>query len=196
MKRFLQPVRLGVFVLLVFAAAAAGPAAAMADPISSPIEGTATGMTIPLGNGTFRIVGTFTDASTPGIAGTYVGTYVEDTTGYTSCFSLSIGGQVLCALFPELARCNIIHGSVTIRSRGETNTFFIGGDFFLQGRLLSVVCLNRTNPEVHDVDLFLTAVDPTPIPVATGSMVGTSTPAQGGTYEDVFSLRVIPCSCT
>jgi hypothetical protein len=189
MKKLLQPARLGVMTLLVFAAVAAAPGAATAQTI----DGTATGKTIAQGNGTFRIVGTFTDPSTPGIAGTYVGTYVEETTGYTSCRFINLG-SFFC-IDPANVTCNLIRGSVTIRSRGESQRFLIGADF-PRGRAASAVCLNASNPEIHDVFLFLTGVDSASNVVATGSMRGTSTPLAGGVYEDAFRLEVTPCTCT
>jgi hypothetical protein len=193
-KLLLQPVRLGLLMLLVLAAVGAAPGTAA--PITETITGTATGKTIPLGNGTFRIVGTFTDPSTPGVAGTYVGTYVETTTGYITCPIAGVGAGACGPIDSGNHRCNLVEGSVTIRSRGESSTLLIGGDWLSQGRFLSAVCRNRINPEIHDVFLYLTGVDSAFDIIATGSMLGTSTPAQGGIYEDAFSLFVRPCTCT
>src|SRR5919201_2160312 len=84
--------RLGLLTLLVCAAVATvGVANAAADVT---ISGTATGKTIPLGNGSFRIVGTYVDPATPGVGGVYDGTYTELTSGYTSC-----NDKIFCAAF-------------------------------------------------------------------------------------------------
>jgi len=198
MKMLLQPARVGFVVLLLFAAVAAAPGIASAD---ETIQGTATGKTIPLGNGTFRIVGTFTDPSRPGVIGTYVGTYVEMSTGYTTCRFTSITGTANC--YPmcngengpycnegfDVVSCNRIQGSVTIRSQGESQTLSIGSEWFSVYGAWSAVCLNPSNREIHDVFIFLTRTNAIGA-VATGSMVGTSTPGPGGLYEDVFQLRV------
>jgi hypothetical protein len=193
MKKLLLPVRLGLIMLLVFAAVAAAPGVAAADVIT----GTATGKTIPLGNGTFRIVGTYTDAST-GVAGRYVGTYVEDTTGYTSCRFIGFGA-FFCDRPPDVT-CNLIHGEVTFRSQGKMLTLGIGVDFPF-GRISSAVCLDPTTALIHDVNLELFN-GRTPagfsrgygdIDYAYGTMWGTSTPLAGGGYEDTFSLYITTC---
>jgi hypothetical protein len=182
---FRQPARLGLIILLAVAAVAAAPGAASAQVIS----GTATGKTIAQGNGTFRIVGTFTDAST-GEVGTYVGTYVETTTGYISCRFIGLGA-INCDE-PADFTCNLIEGEVTFRSHGRRLTLGIGTDFNF-GRISSAVCLDPTNPEIHNVTLELFGTesrgygDPS---FVWGSMGGTSTPLAGGVYADTFFLRI------
>jgi len=196
MKGLLRPARLSLVALLAFAAAAAAPGAASAQTIN----GTATGKTIPLGDGTFRIVGTLRDASTRGVVGTYVGTYVEVTTGYTTCrdprgvycYPKCDGTNYpFCNEGYNIFSCNYISGSVTVRLRGESSTFRIGGDYISMGYRVSVVCLDQNDPEIHEVELFLTDFD-YDIEPATGFLGGTSTPGKGGVYEDAFSFAVRP----
>jgi hypothetical protein len=184
MKKLLQPARLGVLMLLVFAAVAAAPGAASAQTI----EGTATGKTIAQGNGTFRIVGTYTDAST-GEVGTYVGTYVEYTTGYTSCPFPTFAGEMACFEDPGLARCNLIRGEVTVRSQGEMLTLSIASQLFPV--ITSAVCLKGTDdPQSYDVFLELMGSRDGFI-YAEGSMRGTSAPLGGGVYEDTFVISIV-----
>jgi hypothetical protein len=193
MKKLLQPARLGLVMLLVVAAVAAAPGAATAQTIT----GTATGKTIPLGNGTFRIVGTYTDGSKPGVVGTYVGTYVEDTTGYTSCPLIGTY-EVFCdrEWNPAAFRCNLIHGEVTFRSQGRTLTLLIGTEFPL-GHATSAVCLDITNPQIHNVNLELFNGTPAvfsrrygDLMYAYGTMFGTSTPRGRSAYADSFLLWI------
>jgi hypothetical protein len=193
MKRvLLNPARLGVAVLLVFAAAAAGPEAASATEIT----GTATGKTSPRGKGVFRISGAYKDPSTDE-AGTYAGTYVEDTTGYTSC-PLTGTYEVYCdhEVNPAAFRCNLIHGEVTFKSRGRTLTLLIGTEFPL-GHAISAVCLDSTNPQIHNVNLELFNGTPAlfsrgygDLMYAYGTVFGTSTPRGRAAYEDSFRLSI------
>jgi hypothetical protein len=192
MKKRLQPTRLGLIVLLALAALAAAPGAASAQWIQ--IDGTATGKTIPLGNGTFRIVGTYTDASKPGVAGTYVGTYVETTTGYTSCITTGDAVFLCSEGVPTISSCNLIHGEVTFRSQGRMLTLFIASDF--SGHLTSGVCLTE-DPEIHSVEFRLVGLGEGfsrgygDINFVEGYMAGSSTPLAGGVYEDSFELHLL-----
>ncbi len=192
MKNHGQPARLGLIVLLAFVAVAAAPGAASAQTI----DGTATGKTIPLGNGSFRIVGTLTDPSAPGVVGTYVGTYTEITTGYTSCRFIGFG-SIFCDE-PSDFTCNLIEGEVTFRSRGKTVTLAIGIDFQF-GRLASAVCLNPTDPDIHEVHLELVGSGEGfsrgygDLMYAYGGMSGTSTPLGGAVYQDNLSFSITLC---
>ncbi len=182
-------------MLLVFAAVATGPDTASATEMTA----SATGKTSPRGKGMFRISGAYTDPST-GDRGTYAGTYVEDTTGYTSC-SLTGTYEVYCdrEWNPAAFRCNLIHGEVSFRSQGRRLTLLIGTEFPL-GHAKSAVCLDITNPQIHNVNLELFNGTPAvfsrgygDLDYAYGSMFGISTPRGRGVYDDSFSLYLRAC---
>jgi len=190
---FRQLARTGLVMLLAFAALGAVPATASAQFIVLA-SGTATGKTIPLRDGTFRIVGTYTDAS--GARGTYLGTYVEDTTGYTSCPYIGFD-EDNCLFQPAEYQCNRIHGEVTFRSQGKVLTLRIAIQPWY-GRSYSSICLDPTNPETHDVGLWLFAGTPDDfsrgygdLNYAYGNMYGTSTPLAGGLYANTFSFQIL-----
>ncbi len=146
MTRVLRRItRLGVLTLVVCAAVATVSAARAAADIT--IRGTATGKTIPLGNGTFRMVGTYVDPAAPDVTGSYQGTYVEETTGYTSCV---IGGMYsdACAYRQEFNACNLISGQITFTSDGKSITVPISYSGVL--RWNSGVCLDPTDPQIHN----------------------------------------------
>jgi hypothetical protein len=196
-----------------------------ASAAESVITGTATGRTIPTGASTYRIAGTWQDAS--GVTGTYNGTYhtvpVSDFGGaqypaggtaddFTSCPFLSIG-IVACIPPPVLEeagdpypnrnfRCNLIAGSVTLRSPGKTVTLDIGvGDVF-QPRFHASVCQSLADPAIHETFLELSRIVDSfpigtyefsrgygPLAIAEGRLTGTSVPL-GGIYTDTFDLAL------
>ena len=176
------------------------PSIASAD---TSINGTAEGLTIPLGDGTFMIVGTYRDAS--GARGTYHGTYTELTTGYTSCRSTGIG-EIFCGTSADWPyRCNLISGVVTLRSQGKSVTLYIGSAGLAPpaSRVVSGVCLREGTTTTRDTYLMLTnRTDNWPATVeefsrgygilayAVGSLVGTSTPLGGGIYVDSLTLQL------
>lgn len=184
--------RLGLLTLLVCAAGATvGVANAAAD---ATISGTATGKTIRLGNGSFRIVGTFVDPATPGVGGTYKGTYTELTSGYTSC-----NNKIFCAAFT----CNLIAGQLTFSSAGKSVT--LNFNSFLSPQFPSV-CLDPVDPEVHDVNLWMnnyvgfcgsgiSSRGYGPVYLSSGGMFGSSRHLAGGVYVDTSSLDISLTTC-
>jgi hypothetical protein len=184
-----------VMLLACILAAVAAPSGAA----TAATTGTATGKTISLGNGTYRISGAYRDPSS-GASGTYAGTYVEDTIGYTSC-SLTGTYEVYCdrEWNPAAFRCNLIHGTVTFRSQGRMLRLLIGTEFPL-GHFTSAVCLDDTDPQIHNVSIALFNGTPEAfsrgygdLMYAYGSMFGTSTPRRNGVYEDRSSLMIDTC---
>jgi len=174
-------------------AAACWTAVASADSVS--IGGNATGRTIPLGNGTFRVIGTFTDANSSQ-NGNYSGMYTEDTVGYTSCDRLGFG-VIDCVLDPAAHQCNLIHGSITFNSAGSSVTLPIGSNAL--GRVTSAVCLDPNNPGQYLVHLE-SAVETLPpdavvtkgmgtFTTAFGHVAGTAAPL-GRVFADSFALVV------
>lgn len=196
MKTFFARYRpLPLLILACILATVAAPS----DATSATTIGTATGKTRSLGNGTYRISGAYRDPST-GAAGTYAGTYVEDTIGYTSC-SLTGTYEVYCdrEWNPDVFRCNLIHGEVTFRSQGRMLRLLIGTEFPL-GHFTSAVCLDITDPQIHNVSIALFNGTPEvfsrgygDLMYAYGSMFGTSTPRRNGVYEDRSSLMIDTC---
>jgi hypothetical protein len=192
--------RLGLLTLLACAAAAtlSVPRAA-AD---TTISGTAIGITIPQGNGTFRMVGTYVDPAVPDVTGSYEGTFVEVTTGYTSCVLIGSNSNG-CVYETQYNACNLISGQVTFRSQGKSITVPINSDPFL--RWTSGVCLDPTDPRIHNVvlvDLVYNGNSPPPgtppYPDARGYgrfanlewfLSGTSQPA-GSVYHDNFTFQL------
>ena len=192
--------RLGLLTLLVGAAAATlfvGRAAA-----DTTISGTATGITIPQGNGTFWIVGTYIDPAVPGVRGTFLGTYVEETTGYTSCILIGMNAN-LCPFEAQYNACNVISGRVTFRSQGKSVTVPITSSPVQ--RWDSGVCLDPTDPRIHNVvfaDFIYNGNPPPPgtppYPNARGYgsfadllffLSGTSRPI-GSVYLDNFTFQL------
>ena len=192
--------RLGLLTLLVCAAAAAlFVANAAAD---TTISGTATGITIPQGNGTFRMVGTYVDPTAPDVTGSYQGTYVQETTGYTSCVLIGMNSNG-CAYNTQFNACNLITGQVTFTSEGKSITVPISYSWVL--RLASGVCLDPTDAHIHNVVLvaFVYNGNPPapgtpPYPDARGYgtfwnldwlAIGTSRPV-GSVYRDTFTFGI------
>jgi len=191
----LNAVRVGVILLAVFTAVGTQPDVASATEVT----GSATGKTGPRGNNTFRISGAYADPST-GDVGTYVGTCVEDTTGYTSCPLIGTY-EVYCdrEWYPAAFRCNLIHGEVTFRSQGSMLRLLIGSEFPL-GHATSAVCVDVTNPHIHNVNIELFNGTPAvfsrgygDLTYVYGSLFGTSTPRGRGVYDDSFSLYLRAC---
>jgi hypothetical protein len=167
------------------------------------ISGTATGRTIAVGNGTFRIAGTYVDPAVPNVRGTYSGSYTELTTGYTSCRFLGFG-SIHCGEWPSGPewRCNLISGELTLSSQGKWVTLQIGNGDVYRGRVTAGVCLNATNPSIHDVYFLSLAGNPPwwpyayagisggygPVAGAEAYLTGTSTPLGGGVYADHLTL--------
>jgi hypothetical protein len=171
--------RLAALTLLVCLAAAVFAASAATD-IS--IGGTASGKTMPLGNGTFRIVGKYVDPAS--VTGTYVGTYREVTTGYTAC------GVFQVATTCSRPFCNLVSGQVTLSSQGKSVVLPIVSVF----QVFSAVCLDPVDPSVHDVHLFGCSCGADVIsrgyglPVAAfGGLDGISRPFES-VYTDSFAL--------
>jgi hypothetical protein len=180
-------------------AALAIPSLAAADTF---INASAAGRTIPLGNGTFQISGTFVDGS--GAVGTYVGRYTQLTTGYTSCRATGLSeGNCGTSFFPY--RCNLVSGVVTLRTAGAYVTLNIGSAFFAPplSRLWSGVCLKEGSTTERDTYLLLTnrtALWPATVEefssgygllaYAVGSLVGTSTPLGRSASADALTLEL------
>jgi hypothetical protein len=172
-------------------AAACWAGVASADVVS--IGGDAAGRTIPLGNGTFRVVGTFSSADTSA-KGNYNATYVEDTVGYTSCDRLGFG-VLDCFLDPAAHQCNLIHGQITVNTSGNSVSLPIGADGFQ--RVTSAVCLDPDHPGQYVVHLD-SAVDTLPpggvetkgygtFTTVFGHLTGTAAPL-GNVYADSLTL--------
>jgi len=201
MERLLRrAARLGVLTLLVGAAAATlFVASAAAD---TTISGTATGITIPQGNGTFRIVGTYVDPAIPDVRGSFHGTYVEDTTGYTSCILIGMNSNG-CPFEAQYNACNDITGRVTFTSKGKSVTVPITSSPVQ--RWDSGVCLDPTDRRIHNVvfaDFIYNGNPPPPgtppYPDARGYgsfanllffLSGTSQPV-GSVYHDNFTFQL------
>lgn len=183
--------RLALLIVAMMGFAPGAVVSAGADEGNAPytsIVANARGVTIPLPNGTFKLVGVFT--ADDGMVGTYAGEYVEETTGYTSCLDTFGGSGPSCWVTPP-PRCNRVIGEITFRFRGETAHFLIrNGATSATWRFRSGVCLGVADPSVHGVDLWLIhslvqfSQDPR------GYMHGTSRPLGGGVYADDFSLRL------
>ena len=179
----------------IVAAVAASSWAAVASADVVSIGGNATGRTLPLGNGTFRVIGTFTDAGTS-LNGNYNGTYTEDTVGYTSCDRLGFG-VIDCLLDPAAHQCNLIHGTITFSSAGNSVTLPIGSNAL--SRVTSAVCLDPDNPG-QDLVHLESAVETLPpggvvtkglgtFTTAFGHVAGTAAP-QGHVFADSFTFVV------
>jgi hypothetical protein len=187
------------------ALALAAPSAVSAD---AQISGHASGMTIRTGDGSYLLVGTYTDAL--GAPGTYHGSYRESTTGYTSCRGQGIG-VIYCDNPPFSTglpyRCNLIAGEITFRSlAGKEITFDIGSGGFAppDSRIVSGVCQQQADPNVHDTYLLLlnrTNLWPATteefsrgyglLNYAVGSMIGVSSPrGSSPIYADELTLQL------
>ncbi len=190
----------GVFVLVVVLAALTITSVAAAD---TSLAGQVSGHTIPQGNGTYGVVGHYRDAS--GATGTYVGTYTELSTGYTSCRDSS---GAFCAFGSSAGfsyRCNIIVGVITLRSQGRSVTLNIGrADVGPPGsRIQSGVCLRDGDTTTLDTYLMLTnrtTWPPLPgeefssrfgiVDYAKGSLIGTSTSRGTGVLTDELAFNL------
>jgi hypothetical protein len=190
-------------LLAIAATLAAVPSLARADDPTTTITGQASGRTVPLPDGDFLVVGTYSDSQ--GVSGTYFGRYHEVTTGYNSCRSTGIG-EIFCGTPGFPYRCNLIRGEITLRSVGRVLNLMIGSAGFFPplARLQSGICQQETNPAIHDTYLMLTNIAhnfPATeeefsrgyglLNMVLGSLTGTSTPlGSSPVYSDDLALQL------
>jgi hypothetical protein len=191
------------------------------------VSGTATGRTIPIGDSAYRMIGTWRDAS--GAVGTYNATVhtvaAADIGGqqypaggtpddFTSC-PFVFFGTIGCIPPPVLAaegdpypnrnfRCNLLEGSITVRSRGKELTLAIGSGNVFRPRVHAAVCTSLADPAIHETDLEMSRIVDSfpvgtdefnrgygPLAIAEGSLRGISTPlGGGGVYSDTMELNL------
>jgi hypothetical protein len=178
--------------IAVVSVAMMSPGAAHAPAQESiRVDGTATGRVVPLGSGSFRLVGTFVDSAT-GQRGSFVGSFVETTTGY-----ISSRGQTGHPLSTPDPRCNHLSGEITIRLTDGVRFVAVISDLspIPFERTHSAICLSLTNPAERE--LYVEFYDPRPDrgpALGSGRMEGTLVP-QGAAYAatfDPFMFRFLP----
>jgi hypothetical protein len=146
---------------------------------ASAITGTAKGIELPQGDGTYTLQGTWTDSVT-GTNGTYTGT-LNNQGDYTTCLPIFAGCTPNTP--PAFQHCNLVHGEITFRAQGNSFTFFISS--LSQMSFPPSICLDPNDPSAHIVDLPLVAFEPLP---TRGHMSGISVEAgQSGVFLDTFS---------
>jgi hypothetical protein len=153
---------------------------------STTVQGTAQGVTISNGDGTYRLTGTFEDAGT-GAHGTYQGTLVN-IGDYTTCNG---NHGIGCILDPAtgqiIGNCNVVAGQVTFREQGQSWVTPISSTF-RTGSHVASVCARLGDPAVHDLYLDLAGSTFNPEVDTFGFIGGVSTPL-GAIYRDAWTFR-------
>jgi hypothetical protein len=203
MLRLLQTrTRLAILMLVALATATSilAPSAA-ADIVVTNLSGTASGIRVPQGNGTFRIAGTWTSPAFPYAVGTYRGTYTEGLPAdYTSCNNLTTLGTCV-----GNSACNLITGQMTLSIAGNSLSLPIGSISLGKPRPQQAsVCLDPVDPSVLDVDVrgsnysggcisagvFGSGPVWGSVYFAALIMTGTSRPLGDGVYSDSYTLSL------
>jgi hypothetical protein len=155
------------------------------------LSGTAEGVTTEAPDGTFKMAGTYTDATAPNGFGRYYGSYsyaIGFPTDFTTCQD-NLGQNCFGDIW---SYCNVVTGQITFQSGFKLITVYLSY-FPLHG--LDVVCqLPGTTDRAYSLGLFNQAApgesfsrgygDPE---LAHGGMVGTSIPLMNGKYADTFT---------